>query len=70
MAFGISGANIFAGTNYSHGVFLSTNNGTNWTAFNNPAILATDVRALVIKETLLHGYKQKNVEKRVLTQIS
>jgi hypothetical protein len=37
----ISGNNIFAGS-YGNGVYISTNNGTNWTqtALNNKAILS------------------------------
>ena len=34
IALAVSGTNLFAGT-YGGGVFLSTNNGTNWTAVNN-----------------------------------
>ena len=34
MALAVNGSNIFAGT-YQGGVFISTNNGTNWTAVNN-----------------------------------
>lgn len=33
--FAISGTNLFAGTN--GGVFLSTNNGTSWTAVSSPS---------------------------------
>jgi len=33
-SFAVSGKNIFAGT-YDKGIFLSTDNGTNWTAVNN-----------------------------------
>jgi len=36
-AFAVSGSNIYAGTGFYDGVYLSTNNGTNWiqTALNN-----------------------------------
>ncbi len=48
--FTVSGTNLFAGT--SGGVFLSTNNGTSWTAVNN-GLTNTDVRALAVSGTNL-----------------
>jgi hypothetical protein len=44
-ALAISGGNIFAGT--GNGVFLSSNNGSNWTAVNT-GLTSTDVQALAI----------------------
>jgi hypothetical protein len=35
IAFAINGNNIFAGSDYGNGVYLSTNNGTNWTPVSN-----------------------------------
>ena len=45
IAFAVSGANIFAGT--WGGVFLSTNNGTSWTAAST-GLTKTDVRAFAV----------------------
>jgi predicted esterase len=45
-ALAISGMNLFAGTN-GGGVFLSTNNGTSWTAAS-PGLTNTNVNALAI----------------------
>lgn len=45
-ALAISGNNIFAGTSYG-GVFLSTNNGTSWTAVNS-GLTGTLVKSLAI----------------------
>ncbi len=42
----VSGSNIFAGTDHS-GVFLSTNNGTNWTAINT-GLKNYDVQTLAV----------------------
>jgi hypothetical protein len=47
----VSGTNLFAGT-WGDGVFLSTNNGTNWTAVNN-GLTNTFVRALAVSGTNL-----------------
>ena len=47
----ISGANLFAGT-ASGGVFLSTNNGTSWTAVNN-GLTTTSVSSLAVSGTNL-----------------
>jgi len=48
-ALAISGTNIFAGT-YGGGIFLSTNNGTNWVAVNN-GITNLTVLSLAISGT-------------------
>ena len=45
-SFAVSGTNLFSGT--SNGVFLSTDNGTNWTAVNNGLPSPTYVGALAI----------------------
>ena len=45
----VSGTNIFAGT-FGGGVFLSTDNGSNWTAVNN-GLTNTDVRSLLVSGT-------------------
>ena len=44
-SFAVSGTNLFAGT--WSGVFLSTNNGTSWTAVNT-GLTNTDVHALAV----------------------
>ena len=46
MSLAVSGTNLFAGT-YGGGVFLSTNNGTSWTAVNT-GLTNTDVYALAV----------------------
>jgi ligand-binding sensor domain-containing protein len=48
--FAVSGANLFAGTEV--GIFLSTNNGTNWTAVNN-GLPNTSVMAFAVSGTNL-----------------
>ena len=48
-AFAVSGTNLFAGTHYN-GVFLSTNNGTSWTAVNS-GLTSADVYALAVSGT-------------------
>ena len=50
-SFAVSGTNLFAGT-YNSGVFLSTNNGTNWSAVNT-GLTNTDVNALAVSGTNL-----------------
>ena len=45
LSLAVSGSNIFAGTD--SGVFLSTNDGTNWTAVNS-GLTNTNVRALAV----------------------
>ena len=57
MVFAVSGTNIFAGTQgppgvQGRGVFVSTNNGTSWTAVNS-GLTNTDVRALAVSGTNL-----------------
>ena len=49
--FAVSGTNLFAGTTRG-GVFLSTNNGTSWSAVNT-GLWYTDVRALAVSGTNL-----------------
>jgi hypothetical protein len=51
LALKVSGTNLFAGT-YGGGVFLSTNNGTNWTAVNT-GLTNTNVYALALNGTNL-----------------
>ncbi|MCX6158559.1 MAG: hypothetical protein NTY74_11340 [Ignavibacteriae bacterium] len=46
--FAVSGTNIFAGT--SIGAFLSTNNGTSWTAVNN-GLTNLSIRSLAVSGT-------------------
>ena len=48
--FGVSGANIFAGTSF--GVFLSTNNGSSWTA---EGLTGTSVAALAVSGMNLYA---------------
>jgi len=50
--FAVSGTNLFAGTD-GGGVFLSTDNGTNWTAVNNGLPDNTSVYALAASGTNL-----------------
>jgi len=45
----ISGTNIYAGTE-NNGIFLSTNNGSNWAAMNNGIGLA-EIKSLVVKNS-------------------
>ena len=45
-AIAVSGSNLFAGT-YAGGVFLSTDNGTSWTAINS-GLTNTNVRAFAV----------------------
>jgi hypothetical protein len=49
--FAVSGTNLFAGT-YGGGVFLSTNNGTSWSAASS-GLTNTDVRAFTVSGTNL-----------------
>jgi|GEM_PF-435930 len=49
-SFAVSGTNLFAGT--SGGIFLSTNNGTSWTAAST-GLTNTDVHALAVSDTNL-----------------
>ena len=46
---GVSGTNLFAGT-YRGGVFLSTNNGTNWFAVNT-GLTDVNVFSLIVSGT-------------------
>jgi hypothetical protein len=50
-SFASSGTNLFAGT-YSDGVYLSTNNGTSWTAVNN-GLTISKVSAFAVSGTNL-----------------
>jgi len=50
--FAVSGTNLFAGTD-GGGVFLSTDNGTNWTAVNNGLPDNTSVYAFAVSGTNL-----------------
>ena len=45
----ISGSNLFAG-NWGAGVFISTNNGANWSAINH-GLTSTDVQCLTDART-------------------
>ena len=45
-ALAVSGTNLFAGT--PAGVFLSTNNGTNWTAANSGIVAGADISAFAV----------------------
>ena len=49
----INGNNIFAGTEYN-GVFLSTDNGMNWTAVNNGLPITTGFTAIAIKDSNIY----------------
>ena len=51
MLLAVSGNNLFAGTLYG-GVFLSTNNGTNWTVVNN-GLTSTKILALAVCDSNL-----------------
>jgi imidazolonepropionase-like amidohydrolase len=51
LALAVSGRNLVAGTQ-DGGIFLSTNNGTNWTAVNN-GLTNLQIRALVVSGTNL-----------------
>jgi hypothetical protein len=48
--FAVNGANLFAGTAFGGGVFLSTNNGTSWTA---TGLTNTNVYAFAVSGTNL-----------------
>jgi hypothetical protein len=48
----VSGANLFAGTDYYGGVFLSTNNGTSWTQVNS-GLTGRAVLSLAVSGTYL-----------------
>jgi hypothetical protein len=66
-ALAVSGTNLFAGT--SGGVFLSTNNGTSWTAVNS-GLTNTDVLSLAISGTnLFAGTYGSSVWRRPLSQM-
>jgi len=52
-ALAVSGTNLFAGTWYP-GIFLSTNNGTSWTAVNS-GLTDTDIFALAVSGTDLYA---------------
>src|ERR1035437_6757659 len=49
----VSGSNIFAGTKPG-GVYLSTNDGTNWTQVNN-GLSVTDINALGVNGTVIYS---------------
>ncbi len=51
-AFTVSGTNLFAGTYFGSGVYLSTDNGTSWTAVNI-GLTNSNVRALAVSDTNL-----------------
>jgi hypothetical protein len=51
-AFAVSGTNLFAATWFGGGVFLSTNNGTSWTAVN-AGLTDTNVAAFAVSGTNL-----------------
>jgi hypothetical protein len=51
LSLAVSGTNLFAGT-WGGGVFLSTDNGTNWTEVNT-GLTNTNVRAFVVTSTNL-----------------
>jgi len=51
ISFAVSGTNLFAGT-WGGGVFLSTNNGTNWTSVND-GLTNTNVSAIAVSGTNL-----------------
>jgi hypothetical protein len=66
--FAASGMNLFAGT-YGNGVFLSTNNGTSWTAVNT-GLANTLVYALAVSGTnLFAGIDSSGVWKRPLSEM-
>src|ERR1039457_1446008 len=46
----VSGTNIFAGT-YGGGIYLSSNNGTSWTAVNNGLPASCNITALAVSGT-------------------
>ena len=50
LALAISGTNLFAGT-AANGVFLTTNNGTSWTAVNNGLSTLGSYGALIVSGT-------------------
>ncbi|OGU74600.1 MAG: hypothetical protein A3H45_10575 [Ignavibacteria bacterium RIFCSPLOWO2_02_FULL_55_14] len=65
-ALAVSGTNLFAGT-YGGGVFLSTNNGTSWTAASTGL---TDVSALAVSGTnLFAGTRGGGVWRRPLSEM-
>lgn len=49
----VGGTNLFAGSGY-HGVYLSTDNGTNWTLIHQDAAIG-QVRALAVSDTNLYA---------------
>ena len=67
-SFTVSGTKLFAGTEYG-GVFLSTNNGTNWTAVNN-GLTSTYIYSLAVSGTdLIAGTGGGGVWRRPLSEI-
>ena len=52
LSFAVSGTNLFAGTDGGGGVFISTNNGTSWTAVNT-GLTNTAVQSLAVSGTNL-----------------
>ena len=49
--FAVNGNNIFAGTRY--GIYLSTNNGQNWTAVNNGLTTDNSIASIVVKNNIV-----------------
>ena len=66
-ALAVSGTNLFAGTD-GGGVFLSTNNGTSWTAFNI-GLTNTVVNALAVSGTNLFAGTNDGVWRRPLSEM-
>ena len=66
--FAVSGANIFAGG--LGGVFLSTNNGTNWTPFDTGLVNRATILSLIVSDThIFAGTDGIGVWRRPLSDI-
>ena len=67
--FSISGTNIFAGTD-GKGVFLSTNNGTNWTKVNNDMPKSLGGALAISGAYIFDGTGGSSVWKRPLSEFT
>ena len=68
ISFAVLGSDLFTGT-YGGGVFVSTNNGTSWTAVNS-GLTKTSIKALAVSGTdLFTGTQQYLVWRRPLSEM-
>ncbi len=65
--FAVIGTNLFAGSN-GKGIFLSTNNGTSWTAVDS-GLTDTDVKALAVSGAYLFAGNDRGVWRRPLSEM-